>query len=126
MRKFINFRMNGRRRGVTSGAGRRGAERWGRRGNLVHEIPLALVPPFPLHQVPRVSSLVAGADLVHEIPPALVPPFPLHQVPRVFSPAADADLVHEIPPALVPPFPLHQVPHVSSPMPRRAWCLTAR
>ena len=54
-------------------------------GELVHEIPPALVLPFPLHQVPRVSSLAAGADLVHEIPPALISPFPLHQVPRFFS-----------------------------------------
>ena len=135
---------------MTSGAGRRG-----RRGNLVHENPPALVPPFPLHQVPRVSLPVAGADLVHEIPPALISPFPLHQVPRVSSPAAGANLVHEIPPALVPPFPLHQVPRVSSPVAGadlvheiplalvspfplhqvsrisspvagRAWCLTAR
>ena len=29
-----------------------------------------------------------GAVLVHEKPPVLVPPFPLHQVPRVFSPVA--------------------------------------
>ena len=41
-----------------------------------------------LHQIPRVSSSVAGADLVHETPPVLVLPFPLHQVPRVFSPVA--------------------------------------
>ena len=49
------------------GAGRRGAERWGRRtwrgGDLVHEIPPALVLPFPLHQVHRVFSPVAGRRL---------------------------------------------------------------
>ena len=59
---------------------------------------------------------VAGADLVHEIPPALISPFPLHQVPRVFLPMAGAVLVHEIPPALISPFPLHQVPRVFSPV----------
>ena len=83
---------------------------------LVHEIPPALISPFPLHQVPRVSSPVAGAVLVHEIPPALISPFPLHQVPRVFSPVAGADLVHEIPRVLISPFPLHQVPRISSPV----------
>ena len=75
MRKFINFRMNGR---------------GGQQGDLVHEIPPALILPFPLHQVPRVFSPAVGADLVHEIPPAFIPPFPLHQVPRVSSPVADA------------------------------------
>ena len=104
----------------------RGAGRAWRGGDLVHEIPPALISPFPLHQVPRVFSPVAGADLVHEIPPALVLPFPLHQVPRVSSLVAGAVLVHEIPPALVPPFPLHQVPRVSSPAAGRAWCLTTR
>ena len=87
MRKFINFRMSkrgaGRRAwwGAGRGAGVAGAD-------LVHEIPPALISPFPLHQVPRVSLPPPRADLVHEIPPALVLPFPLHQVPRVFSPVA--------------------------------------
>ena len=100
MRKFINFRMSkrgagrrawwgaGRGAGVARGAGRRA---WCGRGagrDLVHEIPPALISPFPLHQVPRVSSPVAGAVLVHETPPVLVLPLPLHQVPRVFSPVA--------------------------------------
>ena len=68
----------------------------------------------------------AGRDLVHEIPPALISPFPLHQVPRVFSPVAGAVLVHEIPRVLISPFPLHQFPRISSPVAGRAWCLTAR
>ena len=38
---------------------------------MVHENPLSLVPSFPLHQVPCVSSPVAGANLVHEILPPL-------------------------------------------------------
>ena len=33
------------------------------------------------------------ADLVHENPLALVLPFPLHQVPEGIPPAPDADLV---------------------------------
>ena len=95
--------------GAGRGAGVAGAD-------LVHEIPPALISPFPLHQVPRVSLPPPRADLVHEISPALVLPFPLHQVPRVFSPVAGAVLVHEIPPALISPFPLHQVPRVFSPV----------
>ena len=61
--------------------------------DLVHEIPLALVLPFPLHQVPDGIPPAPDADLVHEMPLALVLPFPLHQVPEGIPPALDADLV---------------------------------
>ena len=64
--------------------------------------------------------------MVHEIPPTLVPPFPLHQVPRVSSPVAGADLVHEIPLALIPPFPLHQVPPFLRPWSAPSWCTKSR
>ena len=109
----------GRRAWCGRGAGVVGRRAWCGRGagrDLVHEIPPALISPFPLHQVPRVFSTLAGADLVHEIPPALISQFPLHQVPRVSSSVAGADLVHETPPVLVLPFPLHQVPRVFSPV----------
>lgn len=61
--------------------------------DLVHEKPLSLVLPFPLHQVPVRFSPEFGADLVHEKPLPLVLPFPLHQVPEEIPPAPGADLV---------------------------------
>ena len=68
MRKFINFRMSKR------GAGRRAWWGAGRGAGVARGAGR--------------GAGVAGADLVHEIPPALISPFPLHQVPRVFSPVA--------------------------------------
>ena len=53
MRKFINFRMNGRGAGRGGRGGAPGVVRAWCRGDLVHEIPPVLVPPFPLHQVLR-------------------------------------------------------------------------
>ena len=53
MRKFINFRMNGRGAGRGGRGGPPGVVRAWCRGDLVHEIPPVLVPPFPLHQVLR-------------------------------------------------------------------------
>ena len=61
--------------------------------DLVHENPLALVLPFPLHQVSEWISPAPGADLVHEMPLALVIPFPLHQVLVRISQAPGANLV---------------------------------
>ena len=61
--------------------------------DLVHEKPLALVLPFPLHQVPEGIPPAPGADLVHEKPLALVLPFPLHQVLVRISQAPGANLV---------------------------------
>ena len=58
----------------------------GRRGDLVHENPLSLVPSFPLHQVPCVSSPVAGANLVHEILPPLFFRFLCTKSPAFFRP----------------------------------------
>ena len=59
----------------------------------MHEKPLALVIPFPLHQVPEEIPSAPDADLVHEMLLALVLPFPLHQVSEEIPPAPDADLV---------------------------------
>ena len=60
---------------------------------MVHEKPLALVLPFPLHQVSEWIPPAPDADLVHEKPLSLVLPFPLHQVPEEIPRAPDADLV---------------------------------
>ena len=61
----------------------------------MHEKPLFLVLPFPLHQVSENFPPLLGADLVHEKPLSLVIPFPLHQVSENFPPLLGADLVHE-------------------------------
>ena len=90
-----------------AGAGLVGGDLAG--GDLVHEFPQSLVPPFPLHQVSGPFRPVAGGDLVHETPQSLVLPFPLHQVSGHFRRGAGGDLVHEFSQSLVLPFPLHQV-----------------
>ena len=77
--------------------------------DLVQGAPLALIIPFPLHQVSSSFRWRAAPDLVQGTPLTLIIPFPLHQVSSSFRRRATQDLVQGTPLTLITPFPLHQI-----------------